>query len=92
MIAKARVMWWILRHPRDIWRMRQKVQATRTKSDLEIVSHMCPTLSLHHQLGEGKIARAVDDAFGVVSRFYYQALLAFLRVQQLFLKLSTTNL
>lgn len=77
-IAKARVMWWLIRHPRDIWTMRQRVQATRTKSDLEIVSHMSSTLSLNHQLGGGKIAKAVDSAFGLVSRFYYRALLAVL--------------
>ena len=85
-IAKARVMWWILRHPRDIRTMRQRVQALRTESDLKIVLHMNATLSLGHQLGEGKIAKAVDDAFGLVSHFYYQVLLAFLRVQQLFLR------
>lgn len=91
-IAKARVMWWILRHPRDIWTMRQRVQAVRTKSDLEIVSHMSSILSLYQQMGGSKIAKATDIIFGLFSRFYYRALLAFLRAQSFFLKLPTTNL
>lgn len=80
-ITKARVMWWILRHPRDIRTMRQGVQATRIEPDLQIVSHMSPTLSLYQQMGEGKIAKAIDITFGLVSHFYYRAVCAFLRVQ-----------
>lgn len=91
-IAKARVMWWMLRHPRAIWTMRQPIQAARTVSDLEIVSRMSSTLSLYHQLGKGKIARTVDSVFGLSSRFYYRVLLAFLRLQSLALKSFTTNL
>jgi GT2 family glycosyltransferase len=91
LIAKARVMRWILRHPRDIWTMRHRVQAVRTKPDFEIVSNMSPTLSLYQQLGGGKIARAIDSAFGLVSGFYCRALLAFLRAHSLFSKLFTTN-
>jgi len=92
LIAKARVMWWLLRHPHSIWTMRQRVQFTRTECDLKIVTYMSPTLSLHQQLGEGKIARAVDNAFSFVSRFFYRILLAFLRVQSLISRLSTNDL
>ena len=83
-IAKARVMWWILRHPRDIQRMRQRVQTVRTESDLKIVSHMSSILSLYQQMGGGKIAKATDIIFGLLSRFYYRALLAFLRAQSFY--------
>jgi hypothetical protein len=77
--AKARAMWRLLGHPRDIWIMRKRIQAMRVGSDLEILLRMDHELRLCAQLGGGRIAKALDLGFGWISRFYYGALVTFLR-------------
>ena len=86
-IAKARVMWWLICHPHNIWIMRQRIQAIRTETDLAIMPFMSPTLDLYHRLGEGKIAKTINNAFEFASRPYYRVLLSILHVQQFFLKM-----
>jgi GT2 family glycosyltransferase len=78
--AKWGVMNWIFRNIKEIMRMRQRVQAMRKVSDLEIVRRMDQELNLSGSLGSNVINRTLALIFTKVSKLYYRALVKALSI------------
>ena len=82
--SKALVMKWLIRHPYDILKMRQRIQALRKVSDYHIMSKVDYRINLNQTLGGGSGAFIINCVFGFVSFFYYHILMAILKGQDIF--------
>ena len=82
--SKALVMKWLIRHPYDILKMRQRIQALRKVSDYHIMSKVDYRINLNQTLGGGSGAFIINCVFGFVSFFYYHILMVILKGQDIF--------
>ena len=79
--AKAGVMRWLLFHPREWLEMRRLVQKKRMVSDFMVVMRLDSKIDLFNSQSGNRMAKVLNQFFGVISLLYYKALLACLRVQ-----------